>query len=416
MPSIQFDTRTWRMLLADWFAHLARESGLDLTQHGTSGQAFTLGAPNAFHVTAHFIEAPPFLNFVASDPGRQGIVDAIVPKAVGHVERADLGGVVWYSTELHEVELRFSPLSLIGPFLQRLGSQTRIAGWRRLGASILLEFVEKERDPPSEEKHILAPKAIVYVHIAAPGPCAGHFSSHIAHGVVETVGAVCTFALGRPVELPHTIFLTKTETMPQLNKRRTDPQILTLARKGTSLDIFSPLGANGGLELFRRVRAALITFDAAVRQDRDSVAGILYVVAAECLTTPYTEWRHSKLTKRFIEFFDELMPTDLDQIVAHGNFEEAFGIRRGTRTARALRRDLLDRIYDYRSGQLHEGLRPSYRGLGVGFDMGDEVRRGLLADFAEGAILRYLAAPRVSLIGHPGFDDATTAVPGPGAA
>jgi hypothetical protein len=194
------------------------------------------------------------------------------------------------------------------------------------------------------------------------------------------------------------------EMLPQLAARQTDPDVLTLARKHISLDIVSPLATPGGFELFTRTRAALMTFDAAVRQERDSVGCILYVVAAECLSTPYTEWRHSKLTKRFIEFFDELMPTDLDQIVAHGNFEEAFGIRRGTRTARALRRDLLDRIYDYRSGQLHEGLRPGYRGLGVGFDVGDEVRRGLFADFAEGAILRYLAAPRVSLIGHPAFE------------
>lgn len=78
------------------------------------------------------------------------------------------------------------------------------------------------------------------------------------------------------------------------------------------------------------------------------------------------------------------MTTDLDQIVAHANFEEAFGIRRGTR--------------------LHEGLSPGYQSLGVGFDTGSETRRGLLADFAEAVILRYLAAPRVSLIGHPGFE------------
>jgi hypothetical protein len=153
--------------------------------------------------------------------------------------------------------------------------------------------------------------------------------------------------------------------------------------------------------LFTRARAALLTFDAAVRQERDSVACILYVVAAECLTTPYTEWRHSSLTKRFIGFFDELMPGELDKIVAHGNFEEAFGVSRGTRTSRSLRRALLDRIYDYRSGQLHEGLRPSYTGFGMRLGVGDEIRRGLFADFAEGAILRYLDAPRASLVGHP---------------
>ncbi len=122
------------------------------------------------------------------------------------------------------------------------------------------------------------------------------------------------------------------------------------------------------------------------------------------MTAPYTSWRLRKLTKRFKEFFDELMPGDLDEIVAHANFEEAFGIRRGSRTARALRRELLDRIYAYRSGQLHEGLDPSYAGLGVGIDLANETRRGLLAHFAEAAILRYLDAPRVSLVGHPAFD------------
>jgi hypothetical protein len=134
------------------------------------------------------------------------------------------------------------------------------------------------------------------------------------------------------------------------------------------------------------------------------------------LTTPNTEWRHAKLTKRFIEFFDELMPDQLDTIVAHGNFEDAFALRRGNRTARSLRRALLDRIYDYRSGQLHEGLTPSYQGFAMGSDMRNEVRRGLFADFAEGAILCYLAAPRSSLVGHPGFEPRDNANCGSGAA
>jgi hypothetical protein len=140
-----------------------------------------------------------------------------------------------------------------------------------------------------------------------------------------------------------------------------------------------------------------------VQQQRDIVACILYVVAAECLTMPNAEWRHAKLTKRFRESFDELMPQELDTIVAHGNFEEVFDLRRGTRTARALRRELLDRIYDFRSGQLHEGLAPSYQGLDIGSAMRHEVRRGLFADCAEGAILRYLSVPRSSLVGHPAF-------------
>jgi hypothetical protein len=114
----------------------------------------------------------------------------------------------------------------------------------------------------------------------------------------------------------------------------------------------------------------------------------------------------SKLTKRFKEFFDELVSGVLDQIVGHRQFEEVFGVRRSTRTARALRRELLEQMYAYRSGQIHQGLSPGYQPLGVGLDVTNEVRRLLFAKFAEAAILAYLAAPRASLIGHPAFDRA----------
>jgi len=215
------------------------------------------------------------------------------------------------------------------------------------------------------------------------------------------VAAICTFALGRGVALPPSAFPSRPEQVPDLEMRRTGSAVLTLARKYVSLDIFSPIAAPGGLEHFARMRAAFLTFDAAVQQQRDSVACILYVVAAEALSTPNTTWRDLKLTKRFIDFFDELMPSTLDQIIAHGNFEIVFGVRRGKRTSRSLRHELLDKIYDFRSGHLHAGLRPSYRGFALGFGASDDIRRGLFADFAEGAILGYLASPRSSLIGHP---------------
>jgi hypothetical protein len=406
VPEIQLDLPGRRKLLADWFAQIARESGINFSQHGTGGQAFTIGAPNDFHVTAHFVDAPPFLKFVASDPARQRDVDRIVPMAVTKVEHGDFGSGVWYSTGLPEIQftLASSP-SWMGSLVQRLGNQTSIVGWRRLGPSILLEFKEILEEGEDEGKQrLLAPPAVVDVHIAAPGPAAGHFSSHVAHSVIETVAAICTFALGRPVSLPPTLFPSKDDAIAKLTERRSDHGILTLARKHIGLDIFSSIAVPGGLDVSRRARSALITYDAAVQQQRDSVACILYVAAAECLTTPNTEWRHSKLTKRFVEFFNELMPDQLDTIVAHGNFEDAFELRRGNRTARSLRRALLDRIYDYRSGQLHEGLTPSYQGFAMGSDMRNEVRRGLFADFSEGAILRYLAAPRSSLVGHPGFE------------
>lgn len=398
---MQLDRRASRMLLADWFRRLGLEAGLPLTQYGSSGEAFSVGDPKGLLVTAQHVDHHPYLAFRSNDPSLTDTVERIAAQAAARVANGELGATLWYSGAFQEPPLKMSAFSLIGDFVSRLGSQTRIAGWRRLTEGILLEFLEEASETTDA---VAAPRATVNFHVSVQGPREGHFSSAIAHGVVETVGAICAFALGRPVELPFGIFPSKPELVEELERRRGDRTIGTLARKGVSLDIFSPLARDAGeRQISLHVRNALLSFDAAGTQTRDRVACILYVVAAECLTVPPTKWKDSKLTKRFREFFDQLMPADLDQIVQHANFEEAFGIRRGQRQARSLRREALERFYDIRSGDLHEGIGPSYQGFGP-LDTVRWAQRALLRDFAEAAILRYLAKPRSSLIGHPMFD------------
>lgn len=399
------------MLLADWFALLAKGAGIQVTQYGESGDAFTIGPPSDFHVKARFVDTPPFLDFVASDPDRQNSIDAIIPPAVAKVDAGDLGAEVWYSTELTQAEFPKNSYAQFRSLRLPPGNETRITGWRRLGPDILLEFTEAQdrEDGP----HLTAPLVTVQVHIVAPGPLAGHFSYHVAHGVIETVVAICTFALGRPVALPLMTFPSEKALLTDLNSMRHNREVVTLTRNRVSLDIIGSLRSLEKLQLFRRAQAALITFDAAVQQQRDAVACVLYVVAAECLTVPDTKWRGEKLTKRFIEFFAQLVPDELDVIVAHRNFEDVFSMRRGTRAARSLRRDLLDHIYDFRSGQVHEGLNPSYIPLVTRSDWRNELRRSFFAEFVEAAILRYLTAPRSSLVGHPRFEQPDKDSPNP---
>jgi hypothetical protein len=396
------------MILADWFARLGREADLPLNQYGVTGDKFTIGSPNDFNVTATFSDTPPYLKFQGSDPARQALVDEVASLAAGRVSKGDFGGVVWHATPLVSVGFQMASPFSMGPFLQLLSAQTRILGWRRLGPDVLLEFKEAPPADSAKPDALLAPQANVNTYIAVPAPCAGHFSSHIAHAVAETVAAICTFALGRSVNLPPMAFPARAEVLAELSSKHRDPTILTLARKHVGLDIFSALSMVGGFDYFSRLRAAFLTFDAAVHQLHDAVACILYVVAAEALTVPNAPWRETKLTKRFKEFFDDLMPSVLDEMVAHGNFETVFQVRRGTRTARALRREMLEQIYDFRSGHLHAGLRPSYRGFTSGFETLDDVRRALFADFAEGAILGYISSPRSSLIGHPNWGGGST--------
>jgi hypothetical protein len=274
-------------------------------------------------------------------------------------------------------------------------------GWWRLGTIVLLSFTEETQPDAPGSIPLFAPKAVVNVYIAAQGPCAGHIAGRTAHGIAEIAGAICTLALGRPVTLTPAVFPTEPENVEGLDDRRFDPEISGLARDNVSLDIFSFLSEPHNFELFQRVRAAMLTFNAALQQDNNPVACVLYVIAAVSLTVPNTEWRRSKLTKRFIDFFLTLMPGDLDEMVSHGNFEEAFGIQRGSKIPRKLRMLFLDHICDYRSGQLHEGLSPDYQGLPTSWNLKPQLRRVLLDDFAKAAITRFLESPRSSLIGHP---------------
>lgn len=400
----QLDVRAERMLAADWFRRLAGEAGLPLNQYGTRGEAFTLGTPNEFNVAARFRDQRPYLKFVASDASQQELVDALAQQAFARVACGDFGDIVWHTTSMAASGFQLASPFSMGPFLEQLGSQTRIVGWRRLGRDVLIEFTEDLPADWKDSNALFAPKAVIHVHIAVPAPCHGHFSSHVSHVVLEIVAAICTFAIGRGVQLPPSIFPSKPERIPGLVAKHTDASVLTLARKHVSLDIFSAIGAPGGFDHFARMRAAFLTFDAALQQQRDSVACILYVIVAETLSSPNAAWRGAKLTKRFIEFFRELIPTELDKMIAHGNFETVFEIRRGKRSNGALRRELLARIYDFRSGHVHTGLRPSYRGFASGLESSDDIRRGLFVDFAEAAILGYLQFPRSSLIGHPSFE------------
>ena len=408
MSKLPLNLTQRRQLVADWFVRLGEEASFDFDQRSTSSQSFTFGSQSDFHVTADFSAEAPYLRFTASDEAKQTLVDKLVQLAIARVNKGETGGVVWYTATLGEASLTLPSHSIMSDLLLRWGNQVRIQGWRRLGTRVLLEFGEDKPEDWKTKPQLLAPKAIVKAHVVVPGPCAGEFSKSLARPVMELVQAVCTFALGRPLDIPHEFFPSKDASLQELEARWQDAAIANLARKSVSLDVFERLCALGGLESFTRVRAALLTFDAAVRQERVPVASILYVVASEALATPFTPWRKEKLTKRFREFFDQLMPNDLDEIIAHANFEDAFGIKRGARTARALRRDFLERIYDLRSGLVHEGLGPSYVGISAEFPY-ETTRRDLLSDFAETAILRFLEAPRSSVVGHPAFEQAAGA-------
>ena len=174
------------MLLVDWFAHIGTNLGMDFTHSGGDEQAFNLGPSNGFQVMAYSSDSPPYLDFVANDSTQQGIVNTIVFEAVKRVEGLDFGSGVWYSTSLPEAEYTLEPHSPMVSLMGRVNSQVRITGWRRLDTQILLEFTEIAINNEGKQS-LLAPRAVVHVHIKTPGPCDGFFSSHLAHYYIRVV-------------------------------------------------------------------------------------------------------------------------------------------------------------------------------------------------------------------------------------
>jgi hypothetical protein len=401
----------YRTLFFDWFRKLAQDAELPFSQHGSSGDAFSLGGPGEFQVTAKFVDAQPFLRFESNDSGRKTVVEELARQAAARVDAGDLGGIVWYSTTIAAPTLQMSPRFGLSAVLEHLHNRLRIVGWLRLGGSILLEFTEELPADWKEDAAALPPKAVIHVHVAVSAPCEGTFASRIAYSAVEIAGAICTFALMRAVDLPPLVVPSKPDVLSDLRARVADTGLRTLARKGIGLDITGAANVPGGLEYFARLRAAFLTFDAAMHQRHDLVACVLFVVVAECLVVPVVDWKELQVTKRFIDFYDELMPSTLDELVAHGNLESLFAIRRGPKKKpRTLRRELLSQIYAFRSGYVHQGLTPSYRSfMGSG---AEDVRRGFFSEFAEGAILEYLKSPRCSFVGHPAYAKSDTAAGG----
>lgn len=101
------------MLLADWVARLGSDAGFDFTQHGSGTKTFNIGDPRGLHLRADCVDAPPFLKFTSSDPGKQAAVDTLVNAAIERLRKNDLGGHVWVKPRRSALEDGRSLSSLV---------------------------------------------------------------------------------------------------------------------------------------------------------------------------------------------------------------------------------------------------------------------------------------------------------------
>lgn len=170
---------------------------------------------------------------------------------------------MWYIGTLVGEQLNLADAMFQSRMQEQLYTPARILGWVRLGWGVLLNFRE---DVPEggvqNETFLIHPTPIVDVYVAVAGPIDGPFTRPIAHQFMEVVEAICTFALGRPVNLPPTVWPVQdiqAETLAELETRHADAKLGTLARRGIPLDIFYL--AVEDRDSWRRLRGALLSYD-----------------------------------------------------------------------------------------------------------------------------------------------------------
>jgi hypothetical protein len=392
------------LLFTAWVQFLA-EQRLALQQHGAGHTAqgretYNFGSPTDNNFV---LERSP--NGQWKLQSSQGLaekdIQAIVSDALRKVASGDFGDDVVYQATMQAKAFAINPVSM-SQFARLLGDQIHIDGSRRLGDRVLLEFRPKAADDPTVPQ-LFTPETDITVTIFTPGPTASDLAQKVAIGMMETVGAICAFALGRVVDVPLVIFPLHGEAAAVARSRRYDRSILGLAREHVSLDIFGEFATLGGMDGMLRVRGALLSYHASLQQSSPDVALMLLVSSLEALIVPRAEWRKEKATKRFIEALSDLCSDSIDSLVNHPNVEQAFSYKKKG-GPRAQRRQLLDQIYALRSNPTHSGLGLSGAGMLSMFADSGSMRTALLSDLARGALLKFLQAPRSSLIGHPMFD------------
>jgi hypothetical protein len=320
----------------------------------------------------------------------------IVSRAAAAAARMETKEDVCYSTQLVSDGSALSSRAFTVQFMRTLGDQEVISGRRRLHQTVLLDF---QPEGPGAKPSLFAPTTTIAVKIFAPGPGTGPLGQRVAENVLELTRLICVVAMGRPVTGPAAIFRAKLEDSAAAHHIRFDPSILTLARSGTSLDIFGNLPNLGGLESVWKVRGSLVAFDAAINQSNPDVATILFVSGIEALVTPNTEWRRERPVARFIDAVLDLCPDFIDTLVNHRNTEDAFDIRfKGGPQKK--RKQFLDRIYELRSLHVHSGLPMTAASI-QNINSAGSMRVALLSQLHWNVLIAFLRGPRSFLTGHP---------------
>jgi hypothetical protein len=367
-------------LFGDWLLRLL-EDNFEVQQQ-------TLGEPREFRLEGGVllrVTNEPDLAVTAEPAGREVDFDELVADARSRTDANDLGaGVWWKATLTGEFGIDF----MDDQMMRVMSEEQLFRGAWRLGRGVALRFDPGEIEGPAPRglrRGTLKIETVFWT----PGPSHGLIAGRIARQQGALIRTLCVYATAVPLAAPAAVFPAKEDPSSEVASA---PE---LAVEGLPLhQAVMQFSKTENKEAVDRLLGALYSYEAAIAQKAGSVALILFVTALEALTVPNAPWKQARITGRFIGFIKELCPSELDTIIAHGNFAEAFG-------SYTSKRRFLSELYDMRSRLAHTGLTPHVFGRLHDLQVEAQVRVALASELVRAAIHQFLASPRSSLIGHP---------------
>jgi hypothetical protein len=382
-----------RLLFANWVQALVTQR---LGYYGTEG-TWRFQVDQAGRDVLLDIKPPTFKVAWQSTKQDRQAVDAIIKEAWQRTQALDLGPGAWYRTRfISEVSLNSNLGQLHFMRILSEHQRRRLHGPVRFTGDVLLEFEQKDLSPTP----IAIPNFTVDVTLRAPGPGEGPFTARSATDLATLVRAILAYSTAAPLKHQSggLSFPAKEEDVAPARERLADPSVGEITVDGIVLaQRLTELAPHP--ELLRRVQGGLYAYEQALLQEGEYVALVMLVSAIEALGVPNVSgWDQRRAVARFINFVQQAAPGPLDEIMAHGNFKEAFG--NTTSTTRFLKD-----LYSRRSRPLHTGfMQHNVQGaLGYFARTSVQMRVAFTSELVRACIKSFMEVPFSSLIGHPGI-------------
>lgn len=388
-----YSNRDQVLLFQDWLLLISKNE-IEVTGQGSSGETwrFNLGSSQSIEIT--YVADTGTINVIASAKIGQLVEKLSLAAHQKVVDQSPTPGS-WWELSLSSAQTSLDQSSLLH-MLRNLGAFKRGPEKLRMGRVALLKINDKTDGQVS-----LFPKLIIRVDFLSPGAAGGPFSKLLAERSVPVINAVLSSCFGSPLMPSASIHSLKPDEVEATVKEIASDEIHELGFQGLPIwGFLQTCYLLDASELANRIIGAMMAYEAGMLQRTDHSTLLFFVSSLESLTVPNLKAaRTQRLSKRFSYFLEEFCSEDIDKVMNHANFTEAFGEIKN-------KKKFINELYNLRSQPVHTGHFGNYSGMMMLNKQSLKV--GLVNDIVVAAIEALIKTPVSLLWGHPQLDPSVT--------